>query len=127
MTTQANFNDLVQEIAQLKNDIVRLKRHNFTLVTLIGNLIDGQKLVSPSIMEASVIYDLMGDELQNIRGMIENYQNLKTFMEQADRMSNPNINADTIMFVVEAFKNNHSTLNKQCTKILKEYQTIISG
>ncbi|OOR87246.1 hypothetical protein B0181_10645 [Moraxella caviae] len=120
MTRPNTLDELAQQIAQLQNDIARLKRHNFTLITLIGNLIDGEKLKSPSIMEISVIYDLMGDELQSIRAMIADYQDLASFTEQANQLPNPNISADSIMFVVQAFLNN-GTLSEQCAKILSDY------
>lgn len=112
---------LKAEVAQLKDEVVRLKRHNFTLLTMIGNLNDGQTLLYPNLMEATVLYDLMGDELQYIYQLIEEYQDLSTFKAQANAMPNPHINEHTIFYVVEAFKNNNSSLKKKCTQILTDY------
>ena len=99
--------DISDELQQIKYDlrkmqaeIEKLKFHRSTLVTWIGNIIGGDK-TSPSIYEASILFDLSKQELRQIIECINNYDgNLELFKSRVSQICD-----DGIFYIVEGVQN----------------------
>lgn len=110
--------DPQHEITELKNEIAKLRFQVFTLATLLGNVIDGEK-VSGSIHEMSVLLDLSKDELKQSHQLIANYDGdmkrlLATFKNPTDK-----INAQSIFILAQAYRNSGMMIEK-CERLLKD-------
>ena len=120
MTPTDELHQIKQEIQTMKAEIEHLKYQRFTFITWIGNIIEGDK-TSPSIYEASLLFDLSKQQLQKVTECVRNYDgNLAKFKNSTAHISNC---GDGIFFIVEGIKNSCSgQLLANARQILAEHR-----
>ena len=107
-----------QDMQQMKSEIAKLRSHNLTLLTLIGNMM-GEDMVSPSIHEASILFDLSKQDLRQLTDVIKRYDgDLAAFKTKAAKICR-NVTENSIFFIVEGFRNSGSgEFVETCQQIL---------
>lgn len=125
MTVENELQQLKQDMAQMRADIDKLKSHNFTLLTIIGSIIDGNA-VSPSLQEASVLFDLSKQELRDIIALVSDYDgDLATFKSKAAQVCDT-VSEQSVMFIVAGIKNSCSgALLANAERILADEDALI--
>ncbi|WP_230656772.1 hypothetical protein [Psychrobacter sp. I-STPA10] len=106
------------DLQKMQAEIDKLKFHRSTLVTWIGHIIEGDK-TSPSIYEASILFDLSKQELRQIMECINHYDgNLELFKTRVSPICD-----EGIFFIVEGIQNSCSgQLFVNAQKILADYE-----
>lgn len=98
---------LKQDMAQMRADIDKLKFHNFTLLTIIGSVMEGDA-VTPSLQEASVLFDLSKQELRAIIALVSDYDgDLAAFKSNAAQICDT-VSEQNVMYIVEGIENSYS-------------------
>ena len=120
MTVENELQQLKQDMAQMRADIDKLKSHNFTLLTIIGSIIDGNA-VSPSLQEASVLFDLSKQELRDIIALVSDYDgDLADFKSKAAQVCDT-VTEQSVMYIVSGIKNSCSAgLQANAERILAD-------
>ena len=119
MNTADELQQLKTQMQAMKADIEKLKFQRSTLITWIGNIIEGDK-TSPTIYEVSLLFDLSKQQLQEVTECVRNYDgNLADFKARTAHISS----GDSIFFIVEGFKNSCSgQVLVNAKQILAEHQ-----
>lgn len=86
----------------LIDEIEKLKFHNRSLLTLIGNLHE-EELENTTIHEAVVSFDLSKNDLRGLKELIINYDKNRFAFEQKALLINPVFSRDNLLFIIECF------------------------
>ena len=107
MTAENELQQLKQDMAKMRADIDKLKSHNFTLLTIIGSIIDGNAVL-PSLQEASVLFDLSKQELRDIIALVSDYDgDLAAFKSKSAQVCDT-VTEQSVMYIVSGIKNSCS-------------------
>lgn len=118
-----SFEKISEEIDALNKKIEQLQYHNFTLATLVADLIDG-KAISGSIQELSVLLDLTKEDLRISHKLISSYDGNIDLFNKKFINSNGNLSKDNMPLVVQAYKNSGAMIEK-CEQIITDSQDYI--
>lgn len=106
----------------LIDEIEKLKFHNRSLLTLIGNLHE-EELENTSIHEAVVSFDLSKNDLRDLKELIMNYDKNRFAFEQKALLINPVFSRDNLLFIIQCFINSEMFINMG-NEILDDYKKI---
>ncbi len=108
------------ELKSLREEIEKLKFHNRTLLTLLGQLLE-EDMHDPSIHEAIVVHDLSKAELQEFTQLIRDYEgDMKAFKQQSANLV-PKFTDLTVKGLLQAFIGSNMMTDK-CESILQSYE-----
>lgn len=110
----------------LKSELQKVKFHNACLLNMLGNVIDGQKLKSPTMQEVCVLFDLSNDELKIILKNIQSFDNdLDKFSKDTLSALNKKISNDGLFFIIKGIKNStNGKIKKTCKSLLKQHKKL---
>ena len=106
----------------LIDEIEKLKFHNRSLLTLIGNLHE-EELKNTTIHEAVVSFDLSKNDLRELKELIMNYDKNRFAFEQKALLINPVFSRDNLLFIIECFINSEM-FTTMGNEILDDYKKI---
>lgn len=115
-----SFEQISEEIDILNKKIEQLQYHNFTLATLVADLIDG-KAVSGSIQELTVLLGLTKEDLRISHKLISSYDGDIDLFKKEFINPNGNLSKDNMLLVVQAYKNSGAMIEK-CEQIIANSQ-----
>ncbi|QNR20734.1 hypothetical protein HNY42_07205 [Exiguobacterium sp. Helios] len=104
----------------LIEEIEKLKFHNRTLLTLLGNL-NPDALENTTIHEAVILFDLSKNDLRELKDLIIHYDRNRFVFEQKALMINPVLSTDNLLFLVKSFVNSEM-LTAIGNTILTDYE-----
>ena len=108
-----NYTYLIEEIE-------KLKFHNRTLLTLLGNL-HPDAMEDTTIHEAVILIDLSKNDLRKLKDLIINYDQNRFAFEQKALLINPVFSKDNLLFLVNSFVNSEMLIANGNT-ILSDYE-----
>lgn len=111
-TSDKNYKFLIDEIE-------KVKFHNRSLLTLLGN-IHKEAMEKTTIHEAIIFYDLSKTDLRELKDLIMNYDKNQFAFEQKALMINPVFTIDNLLFIVKSFVNTEMFITMG-NKILEDY------
>lgn len=115
-----SFENISKEIDVLNKKIEQLHYHNFTLATLVADIIDG-KAVSGSIQELTVLLGLTKEDLRISYELISSYNGNIDLLKKNFINISGNLSKDNMLLVVQAYKNSGAMVEK-CDNILADLQ-----
>lgn len=104
----------------LIDEIEKLKFHNRSLLTLIGNLHE-EELENTTIHEAVISFDLSKTDLRQLKELIMNYDKNRFAFEQKALLINPVFSRDNLLFIIECFVNSEM-FTTMGNEILDDYK-----
>ncbi|MGM0898003.1 MAG: hypothetical protein ACQEV0_08885 [Bacillota bacterium] len=91
-----------EESSALRQEIEKLKFHNRTLMTWIGNMLE-DKSQALTIHEAIVMHDLSKEDLQCLERLISGFNGDISVFEQLAKEVNPTFTKASIVGILQAF------------------------
>jgi len=88
----------------LIEEIEKLKFHNRTLLTLLGNL-HQDAMEDTTIHESIILFDLSKNDLRELKDLIMHHDQNRFAFEQKALMINPVFSKDSLLFLVKSFVN----------------------
>lgn len=108
------------ESESLHQEIEKLKFHNWTLLALLGDVLE-DKMREPTIHEVIVVHDLSKAELQEFTQLIRGYSgDIKAFEQHASGMGHKFTNL-TVKGLLQGFAGS-GMLSDKCEEILQSYE-----
>lgn len=108
-----NYTYLIEEIE-------KLKFHNQTLLTLLGNL-QPDAMENTTIHKAVILFDLSKSDLRGLKDLIINYDHNRFAFEQKALLINPVFSKDNLLFIVNSFVSSE-ILTTFGNEILNDYE-----
>lgn len=118
--TEISIEKLVEEVKNLNRRVEQLRYHNFTLATLVANLIDGE-YTSGSLQELTVLLDLSKEDIKISHKLISTYNGNIDFLKKNFNNPNGNLSEKNLPLVVQAYRNSSSMI-ENCDKIIADLQ-----
>lgn len=114
------------KLAQLQNELDKIKFHNSCLLYLIGELKDNKKLKSPTMQEECILFDLSSRELRFLlQHILEFNGDFDDFIKNALANLHDNIDIGGLFVIIKGIKNStYGKTKKNCKKLLKHHKKL---
>ncbi|WP_296402643.1 hypothetical protein [Psychrobacter sp.] len=115
-----SIENLAKEVTALNKKVEQLRYHNFTLATLVANLIEGESVVG-SLQELTVLLDLSKEDLKISQKLISSYDGDIDLLKKNFNNPDGNLSEQNLPLIVQAYRNSSSMIEK-CDKIISDLQ-----